>query len=137
MRLCCCPARHRFQQTLKLGRLKAAWDSAVAMRSAEAWSQLGVAALELLDVEMAMAGEAPGVRDAHLSSRRLGTGGATRPGACTLAAYRMLGDASMVMSLDRIRQYEDKNLLAAHVLILLDRDHSQAQVRVLRTSCAT
>lgn len=45
------------------------------------------------------------------------------------AAYRMLGDASMVMSLQRIRQYEDKNLLAAHVMVLLDRDHTQAQVR--------
>lgn len=42
----------------------------------------------------------------------------------------MLGDASMVLSLERIRQYEDKNLLAAHVMVLLDRDHNTAQVRV-------
>jgi hypothetical protein len=41
----------------------------------------------------------------------------------------MLGDASMVLSLERIRQYEDKNLLAAHIMILLDRDHTQAQVK--------
>lgn len=34
----------------------------------------------------------------------------------------------MVLSLDRIRQYEDKYLLAAHIMVLLERDNAQAQV---------
>lgn len=88
----------RFQQNIKLGRLKAAWEFAIQMRTTETWEALGVAALELLDVDMA------------------------------IAAYRQLGDASMVLSLDRIRNFEDKNLLAAHIMVLLNRDHAQAQV---------
>ena len=45
-----------------------------------------------------------------------------------IAGHRMVGDASMVLSLERIRQYEDKNLLAAHIMVLLERDYNQAQV---------
>jgi len=41
---------------LKLCRLKAAWESAVLLRNNDAWKQLGVVALEMLDVEMAIAG---------------------------------------------------------------------------------
>lgn len=48
-------------QNLKLGRLKGAWECAVAMHSAETWAALGVAALELLDVDMAIAGGAAGL----------------------------------------------------------------------------
>ncbi|GFH09592.1 WD_REPEATS_REGION domain-containing protein, partial [Haematococcus lacustris] len=94
----------KFQQCLRLGRLKMAWDCAVTLGSSEAWGQLGVAGLELLDIHMAV------------------------------AAYRMLGDASMVLSLEQISQYEDKNLLAAHVMVLLDRDHAAAQELFLRSS---
>jgi len=47
----------RFSQCLKLCRLKAAWESALLLRNNENWRQLGVAALEMLDVEMAIAGE--------------------------------------------------------------------------------
>ena len=46
----------RFAQSLKLGRLKGAWECAVQLRSNEVWGQLGSAALELLDVDMATAG---------------------------------------------------------------------------------
>jgi len=42
--------------------------------------------------------------------------------------HRMLGDASMVLSLEQIRNIEDKNLLAGHTMVLLDRDTAQAQV---------
>ncbi len=52
----CHPCVTRFLQCLKLGRLKAAWDCAVSLRTSEGWSQLGTAALELLDVDMAIAG---------------------------------------------------------------------------------
>jgi len=94
----------RFSQCLKLCRLKAAWESAVLLRNNDAWRQLGVVALEMLDVEMA------------------------------IAAYRMQGDASMVLSLERIKHYEDKNLLAGHIIVLLDKDQNQAQELFLRSS---
>lgn len=42
----------------------------------------------------------------------------------------MFGDASMVLSLEHIRNIEDKNLLAGHTMVLLDRDTAQAQVLV-------
>ena len=42
---------------------------------------------------------------------------------------RMLGDASMVLSLEQISNIEDKNLLAGHTMVLLERDTAQAQVR--------
>ena len=41
---------------------------------------------------------------------------------------RMYGDASMVLSLEQIRNIEDKNLLAGHTMVLLERDTAQAQV---------
>lgn len=41
---------------LKLGRLKGALEAAVGMKAPEAWGQLGVAAMELLDIDMAIAG---------------------------------------------------------------------------------
>lgn len=97
-------ATKRFQQALKLGRLKMAWESALQLRNNETWKALGMAALERLDMDMA------------------------------LAAFRMLGDASMVLSLEQIRNIEDKNLLAGHTLVLLERDTSQAQELFLRSS---
>lgn len=96
--------QRRFQQTLLLYRLKDAWDCALSLKLPEHWKSLGTAALEVLELDMAV------------------------------AAYRMLGDASMVLSLERVRQYEDKNLLAAHVLVLLERDYGQAQELFLRSS---
>jgi len=49
-----------------------------------------------------------------------------------MAAYRMQGDASMVLSLERIKHFEDKNLLAGHIYVLLDKDQNQAQELFLR-----
>lgn len=94
----------RFQQALKLGRLKVAWEAALQMREAAAWKSLGLAALEMLDMDIAV------------------------------AAFRMLGDASMVLSLEQVRYIEDKNLLAGHTLVLLERDTAQAQELFLRSS---
>ncbi|KAG1674427.1 hypothetical protein FOA52_012954 [Chlamydomonas sp. UWO 241] len=97
-------APKRFTQALKLGRLRAGWEAALQLRTPDVWSQLGMAALECLDIDMA------------------------------LAAYRMLGDASMVLSLEQIRHIEDKNLLAGHTMVLLERDTAQAQELFLRSS---
>jgi WD repeat-containing protein 19 len=81
-------------------QLPDAWQAAAALRSSEAWQQLGQAALELLEVE---------------------TG---------LAAYRQAGDASMVLSLNPLRWVCDRKLLSGHLLVLMERDYGQAQVRV-------
>jgi WD repeat-containing protein 19 len=83
---------------LKLCQLKGAWDCALALKTADVWQQLAVAALEQLDIETAV------------------------------AAYRQLGNASMVLSLEKLQQHEDRNLLAAHILVLLERDYNAAQV---------
>ncbi|MEW5304579.1 MAG: hypothetical protein WDW36_007181 [Sanguina aurantia] len=96
--------QRRFTQALKLYRLRDAWECATQMRSVDAWQQLGGAALEILDLDMA------------------------------IAAHRMLGDASMVLSLERVKPCEDKNLRAAHVLVLLEKDYDIAQELFLRSS---
>lgn len=45
----------RFQQALKLGRLKVAWEAALQMKETASWKALGLAALEGLDMDMALA----------------------------------------------------------------------------------
>ena len=45
-----------------------------------------------------------------------------------ISVYRKLGDASMVLNLENIAQYEDRNLLSGHVLVLLGKDINAAQV---------
>lgn len=94
----------KLAQCLKLGRLKAAWEAALQLKSPDAWRSIALAALEKLDMDVAQ------------------------------AAYRMLGDASMVLSLESIRGIEDKNLVSGHTLVLLDRDIAQAQELFLRSS---
>lgn len=94
----------RFTQALLLHRMKDAWECALVLKTPETWKELGQAALEMLEMDTA------------------------------IASYRMLGDASMVLSLERVRQHEDKNLLAAHVMVLLERDYDQAQELFLRSS---
>ena len=94
----------KLAQCLKLGRLKSAWEAALQLKSPDAWRSIALAALEKLDLDVAQ------------------------------AAYRMLGDASMVLSLESIRGIEDKNLVSGHTLVLLDRDIAQAQELFLRSS---
>ena len=52
-----------------------------------------------------------------------------------IRAYRRLGDAGMVMALERLSRLEDKNLLAGHICVLFS-DFSQAQELFLRSSNA-
>lgn len=74
------------------------------LTSEEHWRQLGTAALEALDLPLA-------------------TG-----------AFRQARDASMVLSLEGLRGTEDRHLLAAHVMVLLERDHGAAQDLFLRSA---
>lgn len=94
----------RFQQCLKLFHLQDAWNIAMILKNADTWRQLGQAALEVLEVELAM------------------------------AAYRFLGDASMVMSLEGLMGCEDRNLLGAHILVLMEQDFKVAEDLFLRSS---
>lgn len=49
------PPPPSFSQACKLLRLEDAWRCALALKSADVWRQLGVAALEALDVDTAVA----------------------------------------------------------------------------------
>ncbi|CAM9385562.1 unnamed protein product, partial [Hapterophycus canaliculatus] len=77
-----------FLQNLALLRLKQAWRAALQLDERRYWLALSNKAMEVLDVQMAV----------HV--------------------YRQLGDAGMVMGLERIAYVEDKNLLAGHVALL-------------------
>ena len=48
--------------------------------------------------------------------------------SCGYRAFRMVGDASMVLSLQRLDCVEDKHLLAGHLIVLQDGDYDTAQV---------
>lgn len=94
----------RLAQALALRRLRDAAECCGRIKSPDAWQQLAVAALEALDLELAV------------------------------AAYRQAGNGSMVLSLQALEQQEDKHLLAAHVMVLLERDHAVAQELFLKSS---
>ncbi len=85
---------------MKLLRLNDAWAAAQQLRSPDSWRQLGSAALQQLNVELA------------------------------IGAFRQAGDASMVMSLEGLKGIEDRNLLAGHVLVMLEKDYTEAQVGI-------
>ncbi|KAH8095414.1 hypothetical protein JL720_2712 [Aureococcus anophagefferens] len=77
-----------FCQNLALLRLKDAWNAALALKNRAYWLALSGKAMEIMDIDLA------------------------------IRVYRQLGDAGMVMGLERIAHLEDKNLLAGHVLLL-------------------
>ncbi|PNW73788.1 hypothetical protein CHLRE_13g572700v5 [Chlamydomonas reinhardtii] len=94
----------RFAAALKLYKLRDAVECAKQLRQVESWRTLALAALDVLDIDTA------------------------------INAYREIGDASMVLSLERVRQHEDRNLLSAHIMVLLEKDYGQAQELFLRSS---
>lgn len=96
--------RKRFDALLALGDLKGAWEAAVDLKSRDAWGALCDAALNAMDIDLA------------------------------IWVFRFQQAASMVLSLERIRHIEDKNLLAGHVLVLKDSDYNTAQELFLRSS---
>eukprot|EP01049_Picozoa_sp_SAG25_P012067 SAG25_NODE_1565_length_2761_cov_1.397821_2_plen_581_part_00 len=83
-------------QNMALGRLKECWDVACALNAPETWRQLATAALEVLDLELA------------------------------LRIYRKMGDAAMVLALQRLLQEEDSKLVAGNVALLFG-DYGSAQ----------
>ena len=93
----------RFAQALALQRFDEAWRCALLLRSADAWAQLGAAALEALNLGVAE------------------------------AAYRHAGDASAAASLESLAGAEDRALLAGHAALVLGRDADLAQDCFLRS----
>ena len=96
--------RKRFDALVALCDLKGAWETAINLKSREAWGMLCDSALEAMDIDLAV------------------------------WVFRHQQSPSMVLSLERIRHIEDKNLLAGHVLVLKDGDYNSAQELFLRSS---
>lgn len=84
--------QRRFEQALQLGRLGDAWDCALQITTPEVLQALAEEALIQMELELA------------------------------IRAFRRLGDACMVLSLETISRIEDKKLLAGHLLVLLGGD---------------
>ncbi|GMH41872.1 hypothetical protein BSKO_09782 [Bryopsis sp. KO-2023] len=93
-----------FNQALKLHLLKESWACAIALKSQKYLQKLGDVAIECMDIELA------------------------------IAVFRQLGDASKVLSLEQICQYDDKSLVAGHVLVLMGKDIAKAQEELLKSS---
>jgi WD repeat-containing protein 19 len=92
-----------FRQLLSLLRLDLAWKYASTIDSRDYWRALAGRAMQVLDISMAN------------------------------RVYRQLGDAGMVLGLERIEYIEEKNLLAGHVLMLFG-DYVEAQKLFLNSS---
>ena len=91
------------RQSLALGRLQRAWDIAAALKEPSVYTQLGEAALRALDMPLA-----------------------TR-------VYRELGDAGMVMAMQKLEGVDDAALLAGHVALVCGY-HDLAQELFLASS---
>ena len=88
-----------------MNRLQDAWEVAAQMQMPEMWEQLAHRAMTHMEIEFA------------------------------IRVYRFVGDASMVMSLERLEHIEDKDMLAGNILILFERDdcYDMAQELFLRS----
>ena len=86
-----------FKQYLQLLQLQEAWKLCILLEHEAAYEELACCALEHLEIALAE------------------------------KCYRRLGNAGMVMSIRTIAHVEETNLLAGHVLILLERDYDRAQ----------
>ena len=97
--------RDRFVAALNMNRLQDAWEVAAQMQMPEMWEQLAHRAMTHMEIEFA------------------------------IRVYRFVGDASMVMSLERLEHIEDKDMLAGNILILFERDdcYDMAQELFLRS----
>ena len=100
--------RERFVRALNMNRLQDAWEVAAHAQIPEMWEQLAHRAMTHMEIEFA------------------------------IRVYRFVGDASMVMSLERLEHIEDKNMLAGNILILFERDdcYDMAQELFVRSGRA-
>ena len=87
-----------FRQAIKVFHITEAVAAAAKASIASLWQEVANAALHVLDLNSA------------------------------IAALREAGNASMVLSLERLRYTEDRYLLAGHILALADKDFDTAQV---------
>ena len=85
-------AHERFARAIALNDLQVAWEVASRASRPEMWERLAHRAMTRMEIEFAA------------------------------RVYRFVGDASMVMSLERLEHVEDTDELAAHVLVLFERD---------------
>ncbi|TMW60429.1 hypothetical protein Poli38472_000471 [Pythium oligandrum] len=92
-----------FRQNLSLLRMEAAWKLASSIDSRDYWLALAGRAMHTLNIGIAK------------------------------RVYRQLGDAGMVLGLDRIENIEEKNLLAGHVSMLFG-EYSEARRLFLNSS---
>ncbi|XP_013417652.1 WD repeat-containing protein 19 [Lingula anatina] len=90
-------------QCIKLRRYKDAWALSAHLDSRESWLDLGRAALYNLEIDFAM------------------------------RVYRQIGDVGMVMSLQAIKDSEDRNLLAGYIAMFTE-DFNRAQDLFLASS---
>mmetsp|Transcript_12987 Transcript_12987/g.19570 ORF Transcript_12987/g.19570 Transcript_12987/m.19570 type:complete len:1468 (+) Transcript_12987:23-4426(+) len=95
--------KSRFCQSLALLKLEDAWQAALELNKREYWLALSGKAMELMNVELAV------------------------------RVYRQLGDAGMVMSLQKCMHVEDKHLLGGHIALLFS-DYHRAQELFLLSS---
>lgn len=86
----------KFLQSLALRKLQDAWNVALTIDSRPFWLALSARAMEEMNADMA------------------------------IRVWRQLGDAAMVMALERIQFIEDKYSLAGHMAMLFG-DYAQAQ----------
>ncbi|XP_026990682.2 WD repeat-containing protein 19 [Tachysurus fulvidraco] len=93
----------QLQQAIKLKRFSAAWSLCSALGMAEAWEELGRGCLHHMEVELA------------------------------IRVYRSMGSVGMVLSLEKIKGIEEKNLLAGH-LAMFCNDYNRAQELYLSSS---
>lgn len=96
-------AKKAFNQCLALARLKDCWELSMKCKDKDLWNQLCKQAMMLLDIDTA------------------------------INVYRQIGDAAMVMSLQKLRSVEEKHLLAGHISLLL-QDYQQAEYLFLQSS---
>ncbi|CAE7660587.1 WDR19, partial [Symbiodinium microadriaticum] len=96
--------RTRFCQALALHRLEDAWQAALDINKREYWLALSGKAMEMMNVELA------------------------------IRVYRQLGDAGMVMSLQKCLHVEDKHLLGGYISLFFSDYHSAQELFLLSSN---
>jgi WD repeat-containing protein 19 len=96
--------RTRFCQALALNKLEDAWQAALDLEKREFWLALSGKAMEMMNVELA------------------------------IRVYRQVGDAGMVMSLQKCLHMEDKHLLGGYISLFFSDYHRAQELFLLSSS---